>query len=216
MHRLTIRRHSLVLIILALLFALGAIAAYFADGVDRSESVNIAPVMSAGIGQLTTEPLARQTFVCDRAGLASIDVMYSNYNRKVQAGTLTLTLLDSAGATVAEHTWEDLGALKNYTYITLSFPAIAGSAGQSYTLAASADCTDQRGVTLRMGELETPLEGFALTQADGTPAEGQALTMRLNCVSRSGGTLAAATMAMIALCLFACVPLPGRKEARRA
>ena len=217
MLRQPIRHHSLVLIILALVLALGAIAAYFADGVERRESDAVAPVMSAGIGQLTIEPLARLTFVCGRDGLTSVDVMYSNYNRKVQEGTLTLTLADMSGAIVAQHTWDDLGALKNYTYITLSFAPQRGSAGKGYVLMASADCTDQRGITLRMGDLEVPMEGAALTLADGTAAEPtQALSMKLNYSARSGGTLAAATLALLALCLIACAPLPGRKEVRRA
>ena len=204
----------LVLILLALVLAALAVVVYFADSLEKRDSVGIAEVHEAGLGALTLEGLATQAFPCDRNGLSAIEVMYSNYNRKVQNGSLTLTLEDEAGQEIARQEWTDLSALKNYVYIQMSFPAQENSAGRSYTLRAASDCTDQRGITLRMGQ--NAAEGYRLTLADGTEAEGQSLCLRLTYATPSRGTLAAATLLLIALCVAAVIPLSGRKEAQHA
>lgn len=197
---------------MAVILAICAVAAYLTDTTSTESSDGLIGPHKQGIGALTEPSPVQQVFQAQRDSLSAVSVMVSTYNKKLREGTLTLTLLDMEGRLLAEQTYE-VSALKNNAFITLTLPApIKNSAGQTYALHASANCTEQKGVTLRMGPLENADGATVLTLADGTTDAENALNLRCTYTETVYGLLSGAALLLAALCFAACVPLSGRKE----
>ena len=192
-----------------------AVLVYFTDTLAGEATGQLIERHKSGVGMLTTDAAATQTFRAEKEGLYTVDVMVSNYNKKVKEGTLTLWLTDEAGAEIARADFP-VTEVKNNAFVTLTLPAAqSGSAGQVYTLHATSDCVEQKGVTVRMGPLESPVEGQVLTLADGTVDSENAMNLRMNYQTVSYSTMGAAALGLMALALIAVVPLGSRKERRR-
>lgn len=185
------------------------------DTREQTSETRLIEMHRQGVGMLTAQG-ASQTFIAQEDDLAEVSVMYSNYNKKVSEGTVTLALLDAAGAELARAEYPVQG-LRNNTFLSVALPeAQADSAGQPYTLRVTADCVEQKGVTVRMGPLDAPQEGMTLTLADGTTDTGNALNLRCTYRATTYGWMAGMTCWLLALCFVACIPLAGRKERTHA
>ena len=208
-------RARVFLLAMALIFSVLGTVGLFQDAQVRQTETSLIAKHQKGIGMLT-EQGASQSFTAGEENLAAVSVMFSNYSKKVKAGTLTLWLLDEDGALLASADYP-VGELRNNAYVTLTLPkAIGNSAGKRYTLHISSNCTEQKGVTVRMGELDAPAEGTVLTLPDGTSDSTNAMCIRLTYENTVPGTMAAFTCWLVALCFVACLPLAGRKERRHA
>lgn len=210
----TSRRVSIALIILAvILFAAGA-ALLFLDSTQTETTLPLIGKHSESLGQLTPDSAAAQTFTAAEDGLVSVEVMVTTYAKKVTEGTLSLHLLDEGGNEVAA---ADFAAadLKNTAFVTFRLDKPQKSAGKQYTLRASSDITDQRGVSLRIG----PAEGVGtLTLADGTVDPDNVMNIRLTYQRTTPGVMACMTCALVGLCCFTAAFLPSvpGKEKRHA
>lgn len=194
---------------LAVLLTGLAIVAYQTNVLTSESDERLIDTHKQGVGALGEGDSARQSFTASRGGLVGVDVMVSNYNQKVSQGTLTLWLTDAAGQELARQEYP-VSTLKNTAFVTLQLPIQAESKGQIYVLHASSDCTEKKGVTLRMGPVEEHVGELALP--DGTVTTENALNLRLRYEDRIYGGMGAGELMLIALSLVACVPLAGRKE----
>lgn len=202
-------------VITAVVLCALAVLVYFVDTLAGESTAQLIERHKSGVGMLTTDAAATQTFRADQDGLYTVDVMVSNYNKKVKEGTLTLWLTDEAGAEIARAEFP-VTEVKNNAFITLTLPAAqSGSGSQLYTLHASSDCVEQKGVTVRMGPLEAASDDLVLTQPDGTVDSENAMNLRMNYQTVSYSTMGAAALGLVALALIAVVPLGNRKERRR-
>ena len=192
----------------ALLTAL-AVMVYWHDTTVSESAERLIGTHKQGVGALDERDSVRQSFTAARDGLSGVDVMVSTYNQKLSEGTLTLWLTDGAGRELARQDYP-VSTLKNSAFVTLQLPLQADSAGQIYVLHASSDCTEKKGVTLRMGPAEESVGQLALP--DGTVTTENALNLRLRYEDRIYGAMGAGELLLIALSLAACVPLAGRKE----
>ena len=104
--------------------------------------------------------------------------------------------------------------MKNNAFVTLDMPAVQDSAGRQYMLYATSDCTEEKGVTVRMG----PSDGTVgeLVLADGTVTVENALNLRICYEVKQYNTMGGGIMLLAALCFAACIPLAGGKERRHA
>lgn len=200
----------LVLLGIALLLLVGSAAAFLCDTVVQEESLAYVGRHKTGVGQLTDQPVT-QTFTVPRDGLTAVEVMVSNYNKKLHEGSLTLSVLDSAGQTVGTQRF-DVSALKNNAFVTLPVSA-EKSAGQTYTLSAVSDCTEAKGVTLRMGPRQSDLPGGVLTLADGTQDTENFLNLRIQCATTHHTWQGAYILGALGLFCLLCLPLTGKERA---
>lgn len=185
---------------------------YQADAVSTEGTAALIGAHKKGIGMLTEESPAAQTFRAAQSGLNAVDVMVSTYNKKLKEGTLTLWLLDESGREVARKDYP-ASELKNNAFVTLPLAQRDGqSEGKTYTLHAASTCTEQKGLTLRMGPVVEGSDAIALILADGTEDTENALSLRCRFVQPVYGSMAQATTLLIALCFAACVPMARRKE----
>ena len=74
------------------------------------------------MGQLTATPVT-QTFTVTENSMKALEVMFSNFNERVETGTLTLTLTDEAGNVLAQQDYP-VADLKNNAFITLTLPCL--------------------------------------------------------------------------------------------
>lgn len=191
-----------------------AVMVYFADATAKEETAQLISSHKSGVGQLTQEDVMGQTFRAGQNGLTAVDVMVSNYNKKLHEGTLTLWLTDGEGREIARQDYP-VAELKNSAFVTLTLPSVQkDSRGKTYEFHAVSDCTEQKGVTLRMGPVDDIREGVTLTLADGSVATDSALNLRFRYQTLSYSVMGAGTLGLIALCFAACVPLAGGKERR--
>lgn len=200
------------LIMTALLLAL-AVGVYRWDTLSQVETSALIQSHKQGVGQLVEDSLVQQCFTVTSDGLCGVDVMASNYNKKVKSGTLTLWLQDLDGNELARQDYP-VAELRNNAFITLDVPVVENSAGQKYVLHASSDCTEGKGVTLRMGPADP--DAGELVLADGTVVADQALNLRIHTQVKQYGTMGGGMMLLLALCFAGCVPLAGRKERHHA
>lgn len=208
------RTRWLYVIAAAVLCAL-AVLVYFTDTLTGEENAQFIGRHKSGVGMLTPDAPASQTFRAGKDGLFAVDVMVSNYNKKVKEGTLTLWLTDASGAEIARREIP-VSQVKNNAFVTLELQAVQqGSAGEVYTLYASSDCVENKGVTVRMGPLEATGTDLTLTQPDGVTDSENAMNIRLTYTTVQRGGMGAASLGLCALALIAVVPLGSRKERRR-
>lgn len=185
---------------------------YQTDVVSTESTAALIGAHKTGIGMLTEDSPAAQTFRAAQSGLNAVDVMVSTYNKKLKEGTLTLWLLDESGREVARKDYP-VSELKNNAFVTLPLAQRDGqSEGKTYTLHAASTCTEQKGLTLRMGPVGEGSDAITLTLADGTEDTENALSLRCRFVQPVYGSMALATTLLIALCFAACVPMAHRKE----
>ena len=197
---------------MAVILAICAAAAYLTDTTTTESFDGLISRHKQGVGMLTGQSPVQQTFQARRGKLSAVSVMTSTYNKKLREGTLSLTLTDGEGAVLAEQTYE-VSALKNNAFVTLKLPApIKDSEGKTFALHASSTCTEEKGVTLRMGPLEGADGAAVLTLTDGTTDTENALNLRCTYTDTVYGLLSGAALLLAALCFAACVPLSGRKE----
>ena len=196
-------------IALAAVMLILAAVAWFAMTRYTTETELLIQQHKTGVGALTDAPVT-QRFTMKRDGMTAVNAMVSTYNKKLHEGTLTLKLTDAQGSTVAEQTWQ-VSELRNNAFVSLSLPGPA-KAGV-YTLAATADCSEQKGVTLRMGPLKEGAEGAELTFADGTAdSEGNALNITMDMRKTERGVLPASLLALVGLCAAAALPFGGKER----
>lgn len=202
-------------LVAALVLAALGVWGLLGDTQAQTAETSLIGMHKQGVGMLTAQG-ASQTFTVPENNLAEVSVMFSNYSKKVTEGTLTLTLLDEAGEEIARAEYP-VGTLRNSAFASVALPeAVQDSAGRRYTLVASSDCVEQKGVTVRMGPLDAPQEGMVLTLADGTTDTENAMNLRCLYRTTSLGWTAGMTCWLLALCFAVCIPLAGRKERRHA
>jgi len=207
-----IRPAQWVLTGLTVLCLLLAVVAYLTDTLTSVSEVMLVSRHKQGVGMLTPDTPAAQTFIAGQSNLAAVEVMASNYNKKVSEGTLTVWMTDESGAELARLE-KPVGEWKNNTFLTLELAKpIAGSQGKAYTLYATSDCVEEKGVTLRMGPIEGDAAGLSLTLADGTQDPENALNLRLRYNVISYGMMSCATMLLLAISFAACIPMAKGKE----
>ena len=214
---MTMKKHAsfsgarLLLCLLALILFGCSAAAYLLDTRISESTYAYVGKHTSGVGQLT-ENAVTQTFTATENHLAAVEVMYSNYNKKPQSGTLTLRLLDSEGLERAGETYE-VAELRNNAFIRLPLTETQnGSAGRTYTLHAVSDCTDGKGVTLRMGARETDAPAGVLTLADGMVDEENFLNLRAVYTTVSYGWQGCYVLAALGVCALLCLPLAGKER----
>ena len=195
--------------VLAVVLAALAVVVYQTNVLITESYERLIDTHKQGVGALGEGDSVRQSFTASWDGLAGVDVMASNYNQKVSQGTLTLWLTDEAGQELARQEYP-VSTLKNSVFLTLEVPLQTKSKGRIYVLHASSDCTEKKGVTLRMGPVDEPVGELALP--DGTVTTENAVTLRMRYEDRIYGGMGAGELLLIALSLVACVPLAGRKE----
>lgn len=195
----------------ALVMFLLAAGAWYMDVLDVEGEAALIERHRQGVGMLGETP-ASQTFSVQENNLYAVDVMASNSNKKVKEGTLRLWLTDDAGQELAR--LEIPAAdVKNNAFITLDLAQPQpDSAGRVYTLYASSDCVEQKGLTLRMGPLEAPADNLTLTLADGTVDTENALNMRVKYQQKAYGHMACTTLVLVGVSFAGCIPLARRKE----
>lgn len=199
----------LLLLCMALLLFAGSTAAFLGDTIERREVLSYVGRHKTGVGQLTDQPVT-QTFTVPHNGMTAVEVMVSNYNKKLHEGTLTLTLLDSAGQTIATQRF-DVSQLKNNAFVTLP-AAVEHSAGQTYTLCAVSDCTEEKGVTLRMGPRHDTAPAGVLTLPDGTQDTENLLNLRVACTAVQHTWQGAYVLGALGLFCLLCLPLTGKEK----
>ncbi len=209
-------RQALILMIAAAALCLIlAVVCFVTDVRHTDEEVGLIPAHKQGVGQLTEESAASQSFRAEQNGLSAVTVMFSNYNKnnKIKSGTLTLRLTDEEGKELARESIE-CKPLKNNASVTLRLPApLNGSKGKQYTLWAASDVTDANGVTLRMGPAGS-LTDAVLTLADGKTDPENALYLTQVYTHQSHGWMAAVSFVFLAVCCAAGIPLLERREER--
>ena len=199
-----------VLLVIAAALLAAAVFAYFGDTLSNTTDVFQVEKHKTGVGALDATPVT-QTFAAQENGLSSVEVMFSNYNKKVKSGTLTLTLTDESGAVLAEQTYQ-AAEQKNNQFVTLPLNAAqGGSKGKRYILTATGDCTEQKGVTLRMGPLNAGVTDSVLTLADGSQDTENALYLKQVFTSAVYGWQGAYTLMLLALAVLVVIPM-ARKE----
>ena len=100
--------------LLALILFGCSAAAYLLDTRISESTYAYVGKHTSGVGQLT-ENAVTQTFTATENHLAAVEVMYSNYNKKPQSGTLTLWLLDSEGLELRRPTrWPSCGTMPSF------------------------------------------------------------------------------------------------------
>ena len=198
------------LLMTLVMLAMAAVV-YYNDTLSHVETQTLIQSHKQGVGQLTEEKVVMQHFTVAGDGFCGVEVMASNYNKKVKTGTLTLWLTDEQGKELARQEYP-VADMKNNAFLKMEMPAVAGSAGKTYALHASSDCTEQKGVTLRMGPADTVVG--KLTLADGTVTTENAMNLRIRCEEKQYSTMGGGLMLLIALCFAACIPLAGGKERR--
>ncbi|MDO4483474.1 MAG: hypothetical protein Q4C54_03275 [Clostridia bacterium] len=168
-----------------------------------------------GIGALNQETPASQRFTAAQDGLCAVEVMFSNYQKKIRSGTLTLTLEDETGKVVGSQTF-NAADYKNNSFITMQLPApVAGSAGKQFVLKATSDCTEQKGVTLRCGPSEGRDSAAVLVKPDGTQETENCLYLRTTYRTSKVNRMSVMTGILFALCFAVCIPMAGTKEGKR-
>ena len=200
------------LIVLAVLLAAGAVALYFAHPVYSTTAVIEVEKHKTGVGALDERPVT-QTFTASENGFSSMEVMFSNYNKKVKSGTLTLTVTDAAGTVLGSAEFP-AAEQKNNAFVALRFAPVAASKGQRYTLTATGSCTEQKGITLRMGPLGADAGKSVLTLADGTTDEANALYAKQEYTSVSHASAGPYSLLLCALVCALCAPLKGKEAAQ--
>ena len=117
---MTMKKHAsfsgarLLLCLLALILFGCSAAAYLLDTRTSESTYAYVGKHTSGVGQLT-ENAVTQTFTATENHLAAVEVMYSNYNKKPQSGTLTLRLLDSEGLVLWRPTrWPSCGTMPSF------------------------------------------------------------------------------------------------------
>lgn len=206
------RSQWLCLIMTAVMLAL-TVGVYVGDALSQVETGALIQSHKQGVGQLTEDSAVRQSFTVPTDGFCGVEVMASNYNKKVKTGTLTLWLTDVQGNELARQAYPVEG-MKNNAFLTLDMSPVSGSAGQTYVLHAVSDCTEEKGVTLRMGPVNGEVGELVLP--DGTVTVENAMNLRIRCEVKQYNTMGGGMMLLIALCFAACVPLAGGKERRHA
>lgn len=209
--RKKIARGQWFCLIAALVMLVLMVVVYTGDTTSTQTTTPMIQTHKQGVGMLTEDSLVQQTFTVEENGLCALEVMVSNYNKKVKTGTLTLWLQDVDGHELARQTYP-VAELKNNAFVTMEISAVANSTGKTYVLHASSDCTEEKGVTLRMGPADP--DAGELVLADGTVAADQALNLRIICEEKQPNVMGGGMMLLIALCFAACVPLAGGKERR--
>lgn len=198
--------------LLAVVLLACGLAAYLGDTLSNESSFAYVGRHRSGVGQLTATPVT-QTFTVTENSMNALEVMFSNFNERVETGTLTLTLTDEAGNVLAQQDYP-VADLKNNSFITLTLPTpVANSAGKLYTLSATSDCTEGKGVTLRMGPLNEGAPGGTLTLQDGSTDTENCLNMRTLHSQVVYGWQSCYVLVALALCCLACVPLAGKEKA---
>jgi len=205
-----------VLIAAAILCAVLAGVCYFADALPVEEEALLISRHKTGVGMLTEDSPVSQVFTAQADTISAVEVMVSNYNKKVSQGELTLWLEDAAGKELARLT-APVREIKNNAFLTLQPESpIPGCTGKAFTLRASSTCTEGKGVTLRMGPVENDAAGLTLTLQDGTEDRENALNLRIHYLAQSRGVMACAAMLLLALCFAGSIPLAkGKERARR-
>lgn len=199
----------------AILCAVLAVVFYFADALPVEEESMLISRHKTGVGMLTSDSPAAQVFTAQADTISAVDVMVSNYNKKVSEGTLTLWLEDETGAVLAQSE-TPVNTFKNNAFLTLTLGnPVSGCAGKQFTLRAASDCVEEKGVTLRMGPVEDAQSGLLLTLADGTQDRENALNLRIHYLAQSRGVMACAAMVLLGLCFAGAVPLAKGKERGR-
>lgn len=209
--RKKIARGQWFCLIAALVMLVLMVVVYTGDTTSTQTTTPLIQTHKQGVGMLTEDSLVQQSFTVEENGLCALEVMVSNYNKKVRTGTLTLWLQDADGNELARQTYA-VAEMKNNAFVTLAIPAVTSSAGKTYVLHAASDCTEEKGMTLRMGPADPSVGELVL--ADGTVPAEQALNLRTVCEEKQPNVMGGGMMLLIALCFAACVPLAGGKERR--
>lgn len=101
-----------------------------------------APVVAVDINQARTNLVLptpgaaiqlRQTFVSQHDGLSEVEVILARSSEAARSGRLEMQLLDSGNEVIASRSFENQ-ELRHNQSLLLSFPPLAGSAGQRYSL----------------------------------------------------------------------------------
>lgn len=196
---------------LAVLLSVLAIVVFYTDTLPVEATETLIAAHKTGVGMLTPDAPITQTFRAGDNHLYAVDVMVSNYNKKVHEGSLSVWITDASGCEVARLD-RPVEGLRNNAFITVPFASPAkDSRGQVYTLHATSDCVEQKGVTLRMGPVE-PQDDLLLTLADGTADAENALNLRLCYTHSRRSAMGFTTLLIIAVCFAAGIPLGKRKE----
>ena len=198
-------------LILCLALAVLGVVFFLTDTSETETTVSLIEKHTSGAGRLSEEAAASQTFTVGENGLKAVSVMVSTYNKKITEGTLTLSLYQ--GETLVARQEYPAAELNNNAFLSLELKEKQASAGKSYTLTVQADCEQQKGLTVRLGDTEKQA-GMKLTLPDGTETEEQALNVRYTCGKTVYGVMDLMTCLLIALCFGAALPLfPGKEKA---
>ena len=203
---------QIICAVLSVLMLICAYLGYHADRQDIFSENTIVPLHKIGIGPLSSDSPASQTFTAREQDFSSLDVMISNYNKKVKTGTLTMWIVNDRGDEVGRITMEVSG-IKNNAFVSIPLQAVqTDSLGKEFTLYATAEGVDQKGVTIRSGAIPEPDGSMVLTRADGTTDTENALYLRLNYTHTIYGIMAGMTFLLLAMCFAACIPFAGKER----
>lgn len=196
---------------LALAAMLVGLGVFLSDALSviRKEDRFLITRHEQGVGMLTEQPIT-QSMTVPEDGLIELRVMVSNYGKKVRSGALTLRLLDEAGQVLAENDYA-ADTLKNNAFVTLAnLPNLAK--GTKIVLEASSTITDNKGVTLRAGEIALRDAAPVLKLADGTVQDGLALNISLGVQIHTAAWMPAMVCYLAALCVLTALPMTVRKK----
>ena len=195
-------------IAMAVVFFALTVVCWLFDGQTGTAEDKLGNTGKNGAGALLPDTPVRQYFTAARDGLTAVTVKANSVNAKaLKSGVITLSLYD--GDTLlaqSEYSVPDLK--KNRKDLTLRpDKPLNGIAGKTLCLAAASDCTEGKGVTLRMDESEALPVGAKLILQDGSEAAGSSLYMITAYETRSPGLLSAALCLLVGLCFLFCLPL---------
>lgn len=193
---------------LAAVFLCLAALCWLYDGKSEAAEDKLGNAGKKSVGALQADAPVCQYFPATGDTLTEVTVKANSVNAKaLKSGTLTLTLTcDGTPVATADFSVPDLK--KNRKDLTLTPDApLTGVRGKTLCLSATSDCTEGKGVTLRMDEGEPVPEGARLVLSDGTEAEGAVMYLIAAYQTTSPGVMSAVLFGLVALCFIICLPL---------
>jgi hypothetical protein len=95
----------------------------------------------APVGLISETSLVRQTFCCRLPGLNTIELLCATYGRQIPAGVVNVRL--EQGGRQLRMSEAPLSSVKDNSWVRITFPPIADSAGREFELIVSAAGTPE-------------------------------------------------------------------------
>jgi len=121
---------------------------------DLSKSTDLSiDVNTNAIGEITNGSIIKQNFVCSKANLSAIDLLFATYNHKDIDSNITINLIDNHSEVIVKNITISPNQIKDNQWYTFSFDPLVDSENKSYTLMITSDGTPGKSATLWMNSM---------------------------------------------------------------